>query len=195
MGTLTQDIRYAVRMLLKAPGFAVIAILTLALGIGANTALFSVVNGVLLNPLPYPRPNEVVSASSRTPDFGQSSISYPDFQDWARENRSFEALAAYRQTSFNMVGQGEPERVSAMEVSSVFFPMLGVNPMLGRNFSTAEDEPNGPPAVILSGVFWKTKIRVFAQNRGEGARSGRQRLHRGRGAPHRFLFLLQEHQF
>jgi predicted permease len=159
MNTLFQDIRYAIRILLKAPGFTAIAVLTLALGIGANTALFSVVNGVLLNPLPYPHPNQIVSVTSRVAGFETASISYPDFHDWARENRTFSSLAAYKSfQSFNLLAQGEPERVSAVEVSASFFPTLGVNPILGRNFSPAEDELNGPPAVILSGGFWKAKF-------------------------------------
>ncbi|MGH9732351.1 MAG: hypothetical protein ACRD4A_11675 [Candidatus Acidiferrales bacterium] len=125
MNTLFQDIRYAIRVLMKAPGFTTIAVLTLALGIGANTALFSVVNGVLLNPLPYPRPNEVVSVASEAPGFGQASISYPNFLDWARDNRTFSSLAAYRQTSFNPAGQGEPERVP-LTFAAVVIVLLAV---------------------------------------------------------------------
>jgi len=156
--TLWQDLQYAIRILMKSPGFSAIAILTLALGIGANTALFSVVNGVLLNPLPYPHPNQVVSIDSEAAGFGQSSISYPDFLDWARENRTFASLAAYRRDSFNLLGKNDAQRVSAMEVSAAFFPTLAVTPVVGRNFSPAEDQLNGPPAVILSGGFWKTKF-------------------------------------
>jgi len=159
MNTLLQDVRYAIRILAKAPGFTAVAVLTLALGIGANTALFSIVNGVLLNPLPYPHPNQVVSIDSEAPGFGQSSISYPDFLDWARDNRTFSSLAAYKSfISFNLVGQGEPQRVSSVEVSAAFFPLLGVNPILGRNFSPTEDQLSGPPVVILSGGFWKSKF-------------------------------------
>ncbi|MHB8755748.1 MAG: ABC transporter permease [Candidatus Acidiferrales bacterium] len=158
MNTLLQDLKYAVRMLAKAPGFAAIAILTLALGIGANTALFSVVNGVLLSPLPYPHPNQVVSVYGSVAEFNEASISYPDFLDWVRDNRTFSSLAAYRRDSFNLLGKNDAQRVSAMEVSAAFFPTLGVNPTLGRNFSPNEDQLNGPPAVILSGGFWKTKF-------------------------------------
>ena len=96
MESFLQDLRYAVRVLAKAPGFAAIAILTLALGIGANTALFSVVNGVLLSPLPYPQPDRLIALYSRSTDFADSSISYPNFLDWHRENNSFLQLAAYR---------------------------------------------------------------------------------------------------
>ena len=155
---LWQDIRYALRMLCKSPGFAAIATLTLALGIGANTSLFSVVNGVLLNPLPYPYSSQVVTAANWFPGFGEGSISYPDFLDWARLNHTFSSLAAYRQGSFNLTGQGDAERVSAMEISASFFPLLSVNPIIGRDFSSAEDQLGGPPAVILSGGFWKTKF-------------------------------------
>ncbi|MHB8540940.1 MAG: ABC transporter permease [Candidatus Acidiferrales bacterium] len=159
MNTLLQDMRYALRMLAKSPGFTAVAVLTLALGIGANTALFSVINGVLLNPLPYPQPNQIVSLYTKPADFSEASISYPDFLDWVRDNRAFSSVAAYRSfQSFNLVGQGEPERVSAAEVSASFFSTLGVNPILGRNFSPAEDELNGPPAMILSGGFWKAKF-------------------------------------
>ena len=159
MNALLQDIRYTLRMLAKSPGFTAVAVLTLALGIGANTALFSVVNGVLLNPLPYPHPNQIVSLYSKPADFTEASISYPDFLDWVRDNRTLSSVAAYRSfQSFNLIGQGEPERVSAAEVSASFFSTLGVNPILGRNFSPTEDQLNGPPAAILSGGFWKAKF-------------------------------------
>jgi predicted permease len=156
---LLQDVRCGLRMLGKSPGFAAIAILTLALGIGANSALFSVVNGVLLNPLPYPDPEQVVIVSDKSSNLPETWISYPDFLDWVRDNHSFTSLAAYESlVSFNLLGQGEPERVSGTEVSSMFFPTLGVAPILGRNLSAAEDQLNGPPAVLLSGGFWKTKF-------------------------------------
>ena len=145
-------------MLARAPGFAAIAILTLALGIGANTAIFSVVNGVLLNPLPYPHPEQVMTVAGKTSDFPESSISYPNFQDWVRQNHTFASLAAYRQTSFNLTGQGDAQRVSAMEVSATFFPLLGVNPVLGHNFSPEEDTFDAAPTVLLSGGFWRTKF-------------------------------------
>src|SRR5499427_10796329 len=139
MLTLWQDLRFAMRVLQKAPGFSAVAILTLALGIGADTALFSVVNGVLLNPLPYPHPEELVSLSQKLPPFEQFAISYPDFLDWARMNHTFQALAAYRQHNFNLTGSGEAQRVKATQVSASFFPLLRVNPLIGRNFSPDED--------------------------------------------------------
>lgn len=159
MNTLLQDLRYAVRMLIKSPGFAAIAILTLALGIGANTALFSIVNGVMLNPLPYPNPDQVVTVTDLAPDFGESSISFPDYLDWVRNNHSFSSIAAYKSFfNFNYVGEGQPDRVKGVEVTAGFFPTLGVSFALGRNFTAAEDQLNGPPAVILSNGFWKSKF-------------------------------------
>src|SRR5579872_7583007 len=109
MGTLLQDLRYTMRMLVKSPGFTAIAVLTLALGIGANTALFSVVNGVLLNPLPYPNPDRLVAVYAKTVDFERSSISYPNFLDWHRDNHAFSALGAARSEEYNLTGVGEPE--------------------------------------------------------------------------------------
>src|SRR5579864_899051 len=158
MRTLWQDLKYGVRILGKNPGFAAIAILTLALGIGANTALFSVVNGVLLNPLPYLHPNQLVEIAEKNETFSESSISYPNFLDWVQQNHSFESLAAYRQNDFSLTGIGEPERVKAMQVSASFFPLLGVNPAIDRNFTPGEDRRGAAPVVILSEGFWRTKF-------------------------------------
>jgi hypothetical protein len=127
-----QDLRYGLRMLAKNPGFTAVAVLTLALGIGANTAMLSVVNGVVLNPLPYPQPDQLVALYSRTAQFNQSSISYPNFLDWVRQNRAFSALAAYLQDSFDLTGMGEPERLPGEMVSASFFAVLGVRPAIGR---------------------------------------------------------------
>ena len=158
--TLTQDLRYALRMLRKSPGFTAVAVFTLGLGIGANTAVFSLVNGVLLNPLPYPHPEQVVSVGVSEPGGGENNVSYPDFLDWVRDNHSFSSLAAYSRASggFNWIGKTDAQRVSSVEVSASFFPTLGVIPILGRNFSPADDQLNGPPAVILGNGFWKSKF-------------------------------------
>ncbi|MBZ5684484.1 MAG: ABC transporter permease [Acidobacteriia bacterium] len=158
MNPFLQDIRYALRMLAQSPGFTAIAILTLALGIGANTALFSVVNGVLLNPLPYPQPDRLVALYSRTSTFAQSSISYPNFLDWQRNNRSLASLAAYRSDDFNLTGAGEPERVRTEMISADFFSILGVTPLMGRDFTTQDDHAGAAPVVILSEGFWKRKL-------------------------------------
>ncbi|MGC2118231.1 MAG: ABC transporter permease [Candidatus Acidiferrales bacterium] len=159
MGALIQDLRYALRMLRKSPGFTAVAVITLALGIGANTALFSVVNGVLLNPLPYPDPDKVVTVDSTNPDYSEGSISYPDLLDWIHDNHTFSSLAGYKSfQSFNWARQSDADRVSATEVSYKFFSTLGVVPALGRDFSPAEDHAGAAPVVILSAPFWKSKF-------------------------------------
>jgi predicted permease len=158
MSTLIQDLRYGLRMLAKNPGFTMVAVLTLALGIGANTAIFSVVNGVLLNPLPYPQPEQLVALYSRDAQFSRSSISFPNFLDWVRNNHSFSALAAYREGNFDLTGQGEPERLAAEMVSASFFQLLGVKPALGRSFTPEEDQVGAAPVVLISGGLWKRKF-------------------------------------
>jgi len=153
-----QDVRYGLRVLGKNPGFTAIAVLTLALGIGANTALFSVVNGVLLNPLPFPNPDQLLAAYSKTGTFQESSISYPNFLDWQKDNHSFAALSAFRSDDYNMVGAGEPERVHIHMISAEFFPALGLQPLLGRTFRPEEDQAGAGPVTILGDGLWKRKF-------------------------------------
>jgi predicted permease len=162
MTGLAHDIRYALRQLHKSPGFAAVTVVTLALGIGANTAIFSVVNGVLLNPLPFHDANRIVSMFEETQNFAKGSISYPNFLDWQRDNRSFEAMAAYRGTDGSITGVGQPENVRAQRVSANFFPILGVNPILGRNFAPEEDRRGASPTALISEGLWKRK---FASDR------------------------------
>ena len=156
--TLWADVHYALRTLRKNPGFAAIAILTLALGIGANTALFSVVNGVLLNPLPYPHPEQLVRIHESKPNFDRGSISYPNFRDWRRNNRTFARFAVSRGYAFSLTGTGEAEQVSAEFVSTDFLPILGVKPLVGRLFAEGEDEVGTAPTTLLSAGFWKRKF-------------------------------------
>ncbi len=158
MMSFWQDIRYGLRVLLKSPGFTAIAVLTLALGIGANTALFSVVNGVLLNPLPFPNPDRLVAVYSKTTEFQESSISYPNFLDWVKDNHSFSKLGAFRSEEYNMTGEGEPERLHGQMISADFFPALGVNPILGRYFLPEEDKPGAAPVAIIGEGLWKRKF-------------------------------------
>ena len=157
MDTFLQDFSYGARMLIKSPGFALIAILTLALGIGANTAIFSVVNGVLLNPLPYPQPEQLASIFTKMPNFENASISYPNFEDWRRMNRTFADMAAYRWSGFSLTGAGEPERLHGSMISAGFFKILGVNPLLGRTFSGEEDRIGANPTVMITEGLWKRK--------------------------------------
>ena len=162
MTGLAQDLHYALRQLRKNRGFTAVAVLTLALGIGANTAIFSVVNAVLLNPLPFLHADRIVSMFEETKNFPEGSISYPNFLDWQRDNRSFEAMAAYRSTDGSITGVGQPENVRAQRVSANFFPILGVNPILGRNFTSEEDRRGANPTALISEGLWKRK---FASDR------------------------------
>src|ERR1700756_828709 len=158
MDTLLQDFRYGLRMLLKAPAFVVIAVLTLALGIGANTALFSIVSSVLLSPLPFHEPDRLMAVYSSNREFRNASISYPNFLDWVRNNRSFSDLAAFRQDSFELTGMGEPERLKVEMVSANFFPLLGVQPVIGRQFLVEEDQVGAAPVVLVSAGVWQRKL-------------------------------------
>jgi putative ABC transport system permease protein len=159
MFTLLHDLRYAIRQLMKAPGVTLIAILTLTLGIGANTAIFSVVNAVLLNPLPYPQPDRIVVLFHDKPNFAQGSISYPNFVDWQRDSQSFSSMAAYRQMGgVTLSANGEPEVIMGEMVSAGFFELLGVQPMLGRAFSSDEDRLGANPTVMISEGLWKRKF-------------------------------------
>jgi predicted permease len=156
--TIWQDMRYALRMLGKNPGFTIVAVLTLALGIGANTALFSIVNGVLLSPLPYEQPDRLVALYSKTAEFKTSSISYPNFLDWQRYNTTFVALGAFRSDTFNLTGMGDAERLHGNMVSATFFPILGVRPVAGRVFSEAEDQGGGDPNALIGEGLAKRKF-------------------------------------
>jgi predicted permease len=158
MASFWQDVRYGLRALSKNPGFAAIAILTLALGIGANTALFSVVNGVLLNPLPFPNADQLLAVYSRTPAIGESSVSYLNFLDWQRDNHSFSDLNAFRSDDFNLTGAGEPERLHGHMISADFFSTLGVKPILGRTFRPEEDQAGAGPVVVIGDGLWKRKF-------------------------------------
>jgi predicted permease len=158
MGTLIQDVRYAIRMLGKNPSFALIAVLTLALGIGANTAIFSVVNGVLLRPLSYPQPDQLVALSEKSINFESSSISYPNFLDWQRSNSTFASLAAYRSDNFSITGSGEAERVRVAMISQGFFEILGVSPVRGRLFTRDEDRLGSAPRTLISEGLWRRKF-------------------------------------
>src|SRR6185437_1281322 len=132
--SLLSDVRYAGRMLRKSPGFTIVALLTLALGIGANTAIFSVVNGVLLNPLPYPDPGRLVTVYASKRLYPHGSISYPNFLDWHRLNQCFSFFAVSRATGYLLTGVGKPEELNAAAITSDFFPVLGIKPVLGGNF-------------------------------------------------------------
>ena len=158
---LIQDLRYALRMLRRSPGFTLVAVLTLALGIGANTAVFSVVSGVLLRPLPYPEPDRLVwmwPASLRTGRAFGGAISPPDFVDYRARSTAFEHLAAFIPMDSTLAGNGEPDRVSSAAVSAGFFETLGVKPALGRTILPDDEPVKSPQVVVLSQGLWQARF-------------------------------------
>ena len=155
---LAQDVRFGARLLIKNPGFTVVAVLTLGLGIGGNTAIFSVVNGVLLNPLPFPHAEQLVSVHESKPNFDKGAISYPNFLDWRKSNHSFSAMAVGRRWSYSMTGRGDAEQVSANFISSGYFAVLGMRPMMGREFTEDEDQPGRPPVAMIGEGLWRRKF-------------------------------------
>jgi len=163
-----QDLRFGVRALLKAPGFTAVVVATLALGIGANTALFSVVNGVLLNPLPYPEPDQLVTLHQSKPNFETGAMPYPNFRDLHKENRTFSSLALSRGFGFSLIGSGEAERVSARLVTADFFSVFGIRPALGRTFMPGEDEKGSAPVVVINSDLWRRKFNSSNDVVGKG---------------------------
>lgn len=158
LASLGQDLRYGFRTLRKNPGFTAVAMLALALGIGANTAIFSVVNGVLLRPLGYPDPDRLLMIFETTSEFSQMSVAYPNYLDWRRESRSFTDMGVTRSDDFNFTGRGEPEHLSGEYVSASLFPTLGVAPFMGRGFLPQEDRQGATCAIMLSYGFWKQRL-------------------------------------
>ena len=171
MQTLWHDIRYGLRMLAKSPGFAAVAILTLALGTGATTTIFSVVNAVLLQPLPFPEPDRLVSAvgiDTRNNEHGRP-LSYPDFADLRKQTRTLESLAAFTDADFTLTGAGEPLHIAGETVSADLFTVLRATPELGRAFTSTEDQP-GTRVVILSHSLWKSRFGADANIAGKPIR-------------------------
>lgn len=163
MGTLTQDLRYALRVLRKSPGFALTAILVLALGIGANTAIFSLVSAVLLRPLPLRDPDRLVLVwhvppAKSFPGVKTFSVSPANYLDWEKQNHVFEQMAALQRPAFNLTGGAQPESVTAGAVTGDFFSIVGVNPILGRAFGREEDQPGRSKVVVLSDALWQSRF-------------------------------------
>src|ERR1700681_720679 len=153
--TLLQDLRFALRMLRKNPGFTAVAVLTLALGIGASTAIFSVVDAVLLRPLPYANPQQIVRVWEQAPDGHRMNLADANFEDFRTQNDTFASLAEYAYWVSSVAGGSEPVRVNMAEVSSGFFEVLGVQPFRGRAFAAEEQRAHGAPAVIVSYGYWQ----------------------------------------
>src|SRR5262245_23238659 len=156
---VTRDVRHAARGLWRSPGFSLAVILTLALGIGGNTAMFSVVDQLLLRPLPYPDGDQLVMVEESVNGGGShADVNPANWLDWQRESRTFRGFAAWGLGRFTLTGAGEPRAVSAQLVSSEFFPVLGVAPLLGRGISAQDDRPNGPLVAVLSYRAWQEQL-------------------------------------
>src|SRR5882724_8780089 len=151
METLWQDLRYGIRMLLKAPSFSIVATIALALGIGANTAIFSVVNAVLLRPLPFPNSEQLMMVWETDTSLGmeRGSASYLNFTDWQDQNHVFERMASYHNSDYILTGRGESTRLQGGVVNANLFPLLGVKPVIGRGFLPEEDKPGESGRVVL----------------------------------------------
>ena len=155
---LAHDVRFAVRMLRKNPSFAAIAVLTLALGIGANTALFSVVNGVLLNPLAYPHSGQLVAMYGKTTGFEHAPISYLNFLDWQRDTQTFSSMAIYRNQDYNFTGTGEAERLTRLHDLRGLLSDARRDARSWPHLPRDDDQPGAAPVAILGGGFWKRKF-------------------------------------
>jgi putative ABC transport system permease protein len=151
-----QDLRYGARMLRKNPGFTAVAVLTLALGIGANTAMFSVINAVLLRPLPYTNPQQLLVLQELSPSVGVHSPSYPDFLDWRKQSKTMPQMAALNNRSFNLSGVAQPENINGYAVSPNCLSLFGVRPILGRDFLPSEETPGTAPVALLSYALWQS---------------------------------------
>ncbi len=163
-----QDLRHAIRMLLKNPGFTAVVVVTLALGIGANAALFSVVNGVLLNPLPFPQPEQLITIDQSKPNFERGAIPYPNFVDMQRENRTLSSMAISRNTSFTLLGQGEAERVNARMISADYFKVYDIKPSFGRTFTQEDDHRGSELVALISERLWTRKFSSATDVIGKG---------------------------
>src|SRR5215218_5161458 len=160
LADLLHDLRYAARLQRKNPGFTIVAVIALALGIGANTAIFSVVNTILLRPLPYKDPERLVMVWEDATRLGypRDTPAAANFVDWRDQNQVFEGMAAIADTSFNLTGSGDPERIEGRRVSANLFPLLGVEPQIGRVFTAAEDQPGAQRVVLLSYALWQRRF-------------------------------------
>jgi len=162
MQAIWRDLRFAVRVLLRQPGFAVVAVLTLALGIGANSAIFSVVNAVLLRPLPFHEPGKLIKIWESLPQGGFGTVSVPNLKDWREQNDVFTGIAAWQSAGLSLHGADSPERVLAATVSANFFDVVGVGPQLGRSFQAGEDEQGKNRLVVLSQALWQRNFGADA---------------------------------
>jgi putative ABC transport system permease protein len=165
-----RDVRYAIRGFVRSPGFSTMVIVTLALGIGANTAIFSLLDATLLRPLPYAEADRIVALSEANHAGTDVTVSWPDFTDWRRESRSFSAIAALRGANLNLTGSGQAERLRGLRVSAAFLSVLGIHPFLGRDFQQSDDRPGAAPVVMLSNALWARRFGGAANAIGRNIR-------------------------
>ena len=158
MRSLISHLRYTIRLLLKSPGFTITTVLIMGLAIGANTAIFSLVNAVLLQSLPYPDPGRLIALSETSPLYPSMSMDYPDYLDWRANQHSFEDIALFRRDSFNLTGNGDPERVTGAFITASYFRVLGVGPTIGRTFAETDDRSGGAGVILLSDRFWRNRF-------------------------------------
>ncbi|MFN0120932.1 MAG: ABC transporter permease [Blastocatellia bacterium] len=175
MNNIRQDLRYGARMLLKQPGFTLIAVFTLAMGIGATTAIFSVVNAVLLRPLPYREPERLLTVWQRNLNQRGAQVAHIEltpgnFLDLQKQNQVFEEVAAFASHDFNLTGGGEPERVTGWQAAAALFPALGVTPQARRFFTADDDRAGAAPVVVISHGFWQRRFGGHANAVGQTLR-------------------------
>ncbi|HEX6563166.1 MAG TPA: ABC transporter permease [Chthoniobacterales bacterium] len=168
MRSLISHLRYTIRLLLKSPGFSIATVLIMGLAIGANTAIFSLIDAVLLESLPYPEPEKLFTIVETSPAYPKMSVAYPDYLDWRVNQHSFEDLAVFRRDNFNLTGNGDPAWVHGAFVTASYFRVLGAQPARGRALSENDDHPGGAGVVLLSDRFWRNRFaadpRVIGQN-------------------------------
>ena len=160
MDRLLQDIKFGIRTLLRTPSFTIVAVLTIALAIGANTAMFSVIHAVLLQPLPLHQPDRVMAVWQVDPNGSPNAFTTPNFVEWKRQGGLVGQMAAYTATAFNLADKDTPERVAGGSLSYEMLPTFGVQPELGRNFTAEEDRPNGAAVALLSDGVWRNRFNA-----------------------------------
>src|SRR5262245_39472262 len=158
MRNFIQDLRYAIRMMAKRPGFTIVAAVTLALGIGANTAIFSAVNAILLKPLPFPESEQLIDFRETFKPDGYGTVSVPTLEDWRNQNTVFAGISAYVSSSFNLEGGDTPQRIPGLRVSANYFDVLGVKPTIGRAFLPGEDVAGQDRVIVISEELWRGNL-------------------------------------
>jgi len=171
LGSIFQDLQFAVRTFRRSPGFTFAVLFTLALGIGANTAIFSVVDGALLHPAPFPEADRLASLYQTLPQGGdRNAVSYPNLLDWQQQSQTFEAIAGVRMVTFTLTGRGDPERIAGLAVSSNLLSVLRTQPLLGRMFTKEEDQRGGRPVILLAERYWKSRFAADPKIIGQALR-------------------------